>query len=180
MAATDVQRRLIYSVAASLDGYIARDDGSYDWIPEEPDIDWGAFLGRFDTMLMGRHTYEVLASQDIEGPMAAMEHLVFSRTLDPSDHPEVRIAREDPAQVLAGLRDRPGKDIWLMGGGQLFRSCLDRHLVDRIEVAVTPVLLGSGLPLLPPGEGDTRLALADLTRYPRGIVLLGYDVLTDG
>lgn len=170
-------REILYSVAASLDGYIARSDGSYDWIPDEPGIDWGAFLGRFDTVLMGRRTYEVVsASEADEGPTAQKRTVVFSRSLDPEQRPGIEIVRGNAAEFVDALRDEDGKDIWLMGGGVLFRSLLDAGLVDGVEVAVVPVLLGDGIPLLPSREGETGLELRAVERYPSGIVLLRYDV----
>lgn len=173
-------RQLIYSVAASLDGYIARPDGGYDWIPDEPDIDWGAFLGRFDTVLMGRRTYEVVTAGDAgEDPTSRMRTVVASRTLDPEDHPDVEVVSEDVRGFVEELLREEGEDVWLMGGGVLFRTLLDAGLVDAVEVALVPALLGDGIPLLPPGEGGSRLELRDLTPYPSGIVLASYEVPVD-
>lgn len=167
-------REVVYSVAASLDGYIARPDGSYDWIPEEPAFDWAAFLRRFDTVLMGRRTYEVVAARGGEGPASDMETIVFSSTLSPDRHPEVDVTSADPAEVVEELRGRPGRDVWLMGGGRLFRSLLERGGVDRVEVGVVPVLPGDGIPVLPSWEGEARLELIDATSYPGGMVMLRY------
>lgn len=173
-------RQLIYSVAASLDGYIARPDGAYDWIPDEPDIDWGAFLGRFDTVLMGRRTYEVVSSGGSgEDPTSRMRTVVASRTLDPEDHPDVDVVSGNVSAFVDQLLREEGKDVWLMGGGVLFRTLLDAGLVDAVEVALVPALLGGGIPLLPPGEGGSRLELRDLTSYPSGIVLASYGVPGD-
>lgn len=173
-------RQLIYSVAASLDGYIARPDGAYDWIPDEPDIDWGAFLGRFDTVLMGRRTYEVVTDGDAEeDPTSRLRTVVASRTLDPEDHPDVDVVSDEVTAFVEELLREEGKDVWLMGGGVLFRSLLGAGLVDAVEVALVPALLGDGIPLLPPGEGGSRLELRDLTRYPSGIVLASYEVPAD-
>lgn len=170
-------RDILYSVAASLDGYIARSDGSYDWIPDEPGIDWGAFLGRFDTVLMGRRTYEVVSAGEAEeGPTARKRTIVFSRRLDPGEHPGVEIVSENVATFVEELRGEDGEDVWLMGGGVLFRSLLDAGLVDGVEVAVVPVLLGDGIPLLPSRQDETRLELTHVERYPSGIVLLRYGV----
>ena len=168
-------RKVMYSVAMSLDGYIARPDGSYDWIPDEPTIDWGEFMGRFDTMLVGRKTWEV-ASGSAEYPMRIY---LFSSTLKQEDHPGVTVVNQDAAEFVARLRQGSGKDIWLMGGGELFRSLFQAGLVDAVETAVTPVLLGRGLPMLPNVEHSARLALRHTRTYPSGIILLTYDVLRD-
>jgi dihydrofolate reductase len=170
-------RRVVYSVAASLDGYIAGTGGEFDWIPEEPEIDWAAFMGRFDTALMGRGTYEVMVDPQTRAVLPEMRVYVFSRTLRAADHPQVTVIADSVAQVVTGLREQPGKDIWLVGGGVLFRSLLEADLVDVVEVAVVPILLGQGLALLPPVSRRTRLALVDSRVYPSGIVLLTYIVV---
>lgn len=170
-------RRVLYSVAMSLDGYIAGPDGGYDWIPEEPEIDWGRFLGRFDTVLMGRGTWEIVASEAGAGPTAGMRRIVFSRTLDPADHPEIEIVGDDAAEVVADLKAGDGKDIWLMGGGELFRSLLEGGVVDGVEAAAVPILLGDGIPFLPAGGDRVRLEPRGVETYPTtGLVLLSYDV----
>lgn len=173
------RRRVVYSVAMSLDGYIAREDGGYDWIPNEPGIDWGAFMSRFDTVLMGRKTYEVTQGQGGGGGGGhGPRTYVFSRTLKQADHPDVTIVAGDPAGVVAPLRRERGKDIWLMGGGALFRQMLDAGAVDVVEVGVVPVLLGGGIPLLPPGGSGVLLRLTTTEKPGKsGIVLLAYETV---
>ena len=170
------QRRLRYQVAVSLDGFIAGPNGEYDWIVSDPSIDFAALYKEFDTAVMGRKTYEVAMAQGVDGSMPGIDVLVFSRTLLANEYPGVRILNDDPGKVVAALKKKPGKDIWLFGGGQLFRSLLDAGLVDTVEVAVMPVLIGEGIPLLPPGAA-TKLKLADQKVLPRsGIVALMYSV----
>jgi dihydrofolate reductase len=171
-----MSRRLRYGVAASLDGFIARPNGEYDWIVMDPAIDFGAMYKQFDTAVMGRKTYEVVAAQGGHGAMPGIEVIVFSRTLKADAHPGVRIVHDDPRELVAALKAKPGRDIWLFGGGALFRSLLDTGLVDSVEVAVIPVLLGEGVPLLPPGA-DAKLVLSDTKVLPAsGIVMLSYFV----
>ena len=144
----------------------------------DPAIDFAAMYKEFDTAVMGRKTYEVITAMGGgHGAVTGMdETVVFSRTLRPATHPGVRITREDPRKVVTALKAKPGKDIWLFGGGILFRYLLKAGLVDSVEVAVIPVLLGDGIPLLPPG-GRTKLVLADLKRLPAsGIVALSYAI----
>jgi dihydrofolate reductase len=101
---------------------------------------------------------------------------VFSRTLRPATHQGVRIVNDDPVDVVPALKAQPGRDIWLFGGGDLFRSLLKAGLVDTVEVAIMPVLLGNGIPLLPPGV-TTKLQLTDHKTLPAsGIVALSYSV----
>ena len=169
-------RRLRYQVAVSLDGFIAGPHGEFDWIVMDPSIDFAALFKEFDTAVMGRKTYEVMTAQGGHGAMTGLDVIVFSRTLKPAVYPGVRILNDDPGKIVAGLKAKPGGDIWLFGGGALFRSLLDAGLVDTVEVAVMPVILGVGIPLLPPGA-STELVLADQKTLPRsGIVALSYSI----
>ena len=166
-------RRIVYSVAASLDGFIAGPNGEYDWIPMDPDIDFAALFAKFDTALMGRRSYRVAA--DTGWSLPGISTVVVSRTLEVAP-PGTSLVR-DVAQDVPALKAAPGKDIWLWGGGELFRSLLDLGLVDEVEVAVVPVLLSQGVPLLPPTARLTTLALKAHRLYPKsGIVMLRYDV----
>jgi dihydrofolate reductase len=169
-------KRLRYQVAMSLDGFIAKPNGEYDWIVMDPAIDFAAMFKEFDTAVMGRKTYEVMLAQGGNGAMPGIDVVVFSRTLTPTEHPGVRILNDDPRKVVPALKEKPGRDIWLFGGGSLFRSLLDAGLVDTVEVAVMPVLLGAGIPVLPPGA-DAKLVLADQKVLPKsGIVVLAYSL----
>lgn len=171
-----MSRRLRYGVAVSLDGFIAGPNGEYDWIVMDPSIDFAAMYKEYDTAVMGRKTYDVLTAGGGHGEMPGLDVVVFSRTLPPATLPGVRIVNEEPRKVVAALKKKPGRDIWLYGGGALFRSLLDAGLVDTVEVAVIPVLLGAGIPLLPPGAA-TKLILADQKTLPAsGIVALSYSV----
>lgn len=141
----------------------------------DPAVDFGALFNEFDTAVMGRRTYDVLIAQGGDGSMPGLDVVVFSQTLPAITRPGLRILNDDPREVVESLKARPGRDIWLYGGGILFRSLLDARLVDTVEVAVVPVLLGSGVPLLPPGT-TTKLVLADTKTLPSGIVVLAYSL----
>jgi dihydrofolate reductase len=169
-------RRVRYQVAASLDGYIAGPNGEADWIVADPEIDFGSIFARCDTALMGRSTFQAMAELGrIELP--GIRVLVFSRTLDARDYPGVAITSARAEEVVPKLREQVGKDIWLFGGGALFKSLLAAGLVDTVEVAVIPVLLGGGIPLLPPPAARASLRLERHRVYPNsGIVSLEYAV----
>jgi dihydrofolate reductase len=171
-------RRVRYSIAMSLDGFIAGPSGEADWISTDPDpeFDFNEYYGQFDTILMGRRTYEVVKAAGGGGSTPEMQVFVFSRTLRQKDHPGVTIV-DDPKKVIADLRSKPGKDIWLWGGGSLFRSFAELGLVDTVEVGVIPVLLGEGVPLLSPPAKRVTLKLTGHKLYAKtGSLSLEYAV----
>lgn len=170
-------RRLRYQVATSLDGYIAGRRGEFDWIVMDPDIDFAALYAQFDTVVMGRKTFVATLQMGGSGAIPGLDVVVFSRTLRPADYPAVSIVASDPVERVGALKEKAGKDIWLFGGGELFRTLLEAGVVDSVEPAVVPVLLGGGIPMLPPSATRTRLSLTNHHLYPKsGIVLLEYAV----
>ena len=177
MAKEEPMRRVRYSVAMSLDGYIAGPQGESDWIVMDPDLDFNALFTAFDTVLLGRITYEATRQPGSEGPaMPGMQTYVFSRTVHPEDCPGV-ILSDDPKATVMDLKSKEGKDIWLFGGGSLFRSLLELGLVDSVEVAIMPVLLGGGVSLLPPPAKLAKLKLTNHQVYEKtGTVILEYAV----
>ncbi len=170
-------RRVRYSVAMSLDGYVAGPNGEFDWILMDPDIDFGALTGSFDVMLMGRKTYEAARQQGGGPAMRAMQVYVFSSTLRQADCPGVTVS-DSARDTVAKLKAASGKDIWLFGGGSLFRSLLGMDLVDAVEVAIIPVLLGGGIRLLPDPAERAKLKLTKHRVYAKtGTVALEYAVV---
>ena len=171
-------RPVLYRVAASVDGYIAGPRGELDWIVHDPAVDLAKVYESVDTVLLGRRTYE-LTRQPGAPPWPADWHVyVFSRTLIPEEHPGVTVVGADPGSRVAALRAASGREIWLFGGGSLFRSLLEAKQVDLVEIGVIPVLLGGGIPLLEAGAPLTGLGLEHVERYPSGLLSLRYRVLT--
>jgi dihydrofolate reductase len=168
-------RRIRYAVAMSLDAYIAGPNGESDWIIMEPEIDFTELFSSFDTVLMGRRTFQAM-SRAGHGSMPGMQTVVVSRTLRQQEFPDITLVGENLEEVLTRLRSKPGKDIWLFGGGALFRSLLDCQLVDTVEVAVMPVLLGGGIPLLPPPAREVKLRLVGSRAFKTGIMALEYAI----
>jgi dihydrofolate reductase len=171
-----VMRRVHYRVATSVDGYIAGPRGEFDWIVPEPAIDLSAVYASVDTVLLGRRTYELTLRPGAPAWPDGWHIYVFSRTLVPAQHPGVTIVSSDAGATVAGLRAGTGREIWLFGGGGLFRSLLEARQVDILELGVSPVVLGGGVPLLGTGAPLTRLALLHSQSYPSGVVMLRYEV----
>jgi dihydrofolate reductase len=169
-------RLVRFGGAMSLDGYIAGPNGEYDWIVMDPEIDFGQLFARFDTLLMGRKSWEAAKSQG-GGGMPGMKSYVFSRTLRPEACKGATLS-SDPATTVRELKQQDGKAIWLFGGGSLFKSLLDLGLVDRVQVGLVPVVLGSGLPFVEHPAQRARLKLLEHRVYSKtGTVLLDYEVL---
>lgn len=170
-------RRVRYCVAMSLDGYIAGPNGEADWIVIDPDYEFAELYGEFDTYLIGRKTFENTGGQD-QGSMPGARTYVFSRTLKQADYKNLTIVGDDWKEVVQSLRKEDGKkDIWLFGGGSLFRSLAEAGLVDTVEVAVIPTILGGGVPLIAEPAPRIKLELVAQDVYKEtGTVDLVYSV----
>jgi dihydrofolate reductase len=161
----------------SLDGLIAGPNGEADWIVMDPEIDFGKLFARFDTLLLGRRSWEAAKAQGGGGGMPGMKSYVFSRTLRTESCKGATLS-SDPATTVRELKQQDGKAIWLFGGGSLFKSLLDLGLVDEVQVGLVPVVLGNGLPMVEHPARQARLALREHRVYWKtGTVLLDYEVL---
>ena len=169
-------RRIRYSVAISLDGYIAGPNEEFDWILMDPDIDFTEMTDQFDTYLLGRKTFEITRSHG-QAATPGVRTFVFSKTLPQSDYEDVTIVGENWRQVVQSLREEEGKDIWLFGGGSLFRSLAEAGFVDTVEVAIIPIVLGGGISLIAEPSGRIALTLKEHKVYEKtGTVGLVYTV----
>jgi dihydrofolate reductase len=174
-------RKVVYSLTNSLDNFIGRADGAADWILMDDEImnEFPKLYARFDTILIGRKTYDYTllhspeTGQEMSGFME-MKTYVFSRTMKESPNAGVKIVSDNAGEFVRNLKNVSGKDIWLFGGGILAAFLLRERLVDEIGVAIQPVLLGSGIPLFPDIGMQVDLQLLDCKTYNNGIVGLKY------
>lgn len=171
-------RRVRYQVACSLDGFIAGPEDDFGWITPEPSFDFDEHYAQFDTLLMGRRTYEIVRAAG--GGFHGKQVLVASRTLAPDHDAGIEVVGDGLEARIRELRSQSGGDIWLYGGGELFSQVLGWGLVDTVEPAIIPVLLGGGVPFLPSPAVRRRLTLVRHRAYPGGMVLLEYEVQNDG
>ena len=167
-------RRLRYQVACSLDGFIAGPNDEFDWITPEPSFDFNALYAQFDTIIMGRRTYEII--NDIGESFGGKQVIVASQSLRQENHPDVEIINEGLELRVRELISKPGRDIWLYGGGELFHQFLEWNLVDTFEPALIPILLGGGVPLLASHGLRRNLIYVGQSVYPSGMVLMEYKV----
>ncbi|MEM6326259.1 MAG: dihydrofolate reductase family protein [Bacteroidota bacterium] len=173
---------LPYHVAASLDGFIARADGSVDGFSWDDAVvsDFFADLGQFGTVLMGRKTYEVGLKEGKTSPYPSMRQMVFSRTMEESPDEAVEVVRGDLPEIVRAVKQEADAPVWLCGGGHVASVLLDAGLVDRVVVKLNPVVFGSGIPLFGPGLDPTSLELTDTKAYECGVLLLDYRVAGAG
>ena len=169
-------RRVRYGVGMSLDGFIADLKDGTAWMTGDPGYDSEPFFASIDTVLVGRRSYEVMLRQGVRS-YPGLQTYVFSRTLKGAEYPEVTILAESGVAAVAELRGANGKDIWLSGGGELFRSLLAADLVDTVEVGVSPILLGQGRPFLPSPCQTQKLKLTYERVFPSGLLVLYYDIV---
>jgi dihydrofolate reductase len=172
-------RTVTYGGANSLDNFIARPDGSFDWLldSEEANAELTAYWKTIDTILMGRKTYEVALKHDPSGgAYPGITNYVFSKTLKPGAIPGGEITSADIIEFVRELKAKPGKGIFLMGGGELARPVLEAGLVDELHLCIQPLLLGSGIPLFHPMNRQTDLELKSCKAFRNGCVMVVYRV----
>ena len=172
-------RKVIFSVANTLDNYIARKDGAVDWIlgGAEANSAMTEFWKTIDAVVIGRKTYEpVLKSGAAFPTYPGVKNYVLSRTLKESTDKNVEIIREDAAEFIRKLKMEEGKDIFVMGGGLLARLLFEANLIDQVGVNIHPVLLGSGIPLFHEMSHQIDLELIECKSFKNGCVLVTYRV----
>jgi dihydrofolate reductase len=174
----DQMRSVVFGGANSLDNFIARKDDAVDWIlwGDEAAEVMASYWKRFDTIVMGRKTYEVGLRMGQTGPYPGMKTFVFSRTLNPKSDDKVKIISEDAAVFVRRLKSEAGKDICVMGGGILAKPLFEADLIDEIGFNIHPVLLGSGIPLFHEMDHQINLELIECRPFKNGCVMVTYRV----
>lgn len=185
-------RTVTYGGAVSLDGFLAAADGALDWLHFSTDVQQivADYWETIDTILMGRKTYSVSAAaggakkrrgaKPAEATAPAIRTYVFSRTLPPIDEPGVELVASDAVQFVQDLKRQPGKDICLMGGGELAQALLSAGAVDKVGLNIHPVLLGTGVPVFRDPGHRVSLRLTECRPLDGGCVLARYDVARPG
>jgi dihydrofolate reductase len=166
-----VVRKVVLGLGISIDGYIARPNGAVDFLFMPKDYSMAPFFATIDTAVMGRKTLDAAGGSYND---SSMEVYVFSRTLPPGKQKGVTFTDQSPAALIRQIRKKPGKNIWLMGGGELAREFLQADLVDELYIGMVPVLLGEGIPLFPSGFPQRDFTLVENKTYSRGMIALKY------
>jgi dihydrofolate reductase len=170
-------RLVKYFVASSLDSFISRQDGSVDWLFMDQDYGMKDFLASVDVAVMGRKTYEKALELSPQGVnFSGMKAYVFSHLLPKGENNQVEVVSDDLETWLKSIRATPGKDIWLVGGGEMVREFLQKRLVNEIGIAIHPRLLGDGVPLYRQPYPETELQLLRSKAYPNGLLQMFYRV----
>jgi dihydrofolate reductase len=167
-------RKIILALGISIDGYIARQDGTFDFLFMPKDFSMAEFFASIDTGIMGRKTYEVAKAQGEGGFGPKLKTYVLSRTLPPGEREGKIFVNVSPEGLVEEIRQHKGKDIWLMGGGEIARDFLKADLVDELRLGVVPVLLGEGLPLFPSGFPQRNFELTENKSFSQGLISLKY------
>ena len=170
-------RKVVFGGANSLDNYFARKDDSVDWLKWSDELSklMADYWKRFDTVIMGRRTYEA-AARIGSGAYPGVANYVFSRTLKAEKKTRIQFVSEDAADFVARLKKKDGKDICVMGGGLLAKALFEADLIDEIGFNIHPVLLGSGIPIFHEMKRQIDLELLECKTFKNGCVLVTYKV----
>ena len=173
-------RKIIVYIATSADGYIARPDGDFSWLNNRKSVkgDYGIskFYKKVDAAIMGRKTFELGVKMGQVG-YPGLQNYVFTRKAQKNPAPNIEFVTEDVDAFVKRLRKTKGKNVWLVGGGEVIASFLDRGHVDEFIIHVMPLFIGEGIPLIQPKHRDVPLKLLKARRYSDGVVRLHYRVV---
>jgi dihydrofolate reductase len=180
---SNAERKVIVRLAASADGFIARPDGNLDWLTQRPKdkgfYGYADFIKTIDTKVIGRKTYD--ESSKLGAKFDAKNAItVFSRGKPPAHPPSgVEFVSEPVTAFIQRLRAKPGKNVWLMGGGDLIASFLDANAIDEFVIAIVPVFIGEGIPLIAPRHRQVELQLQSVEHFDDGVVQVHYTCRTN-
>lgn len=172
-------RKVKLYIAISLDGRIAKPDGNLDWLhsvpnPDNTDHGYAEFISGVDTTLMGNRTYKEVLGFGVEWPYRDKTNYVFTRQKDLRDNEQVKYVNDDIPGFVRKLKEQDGKDIWLIGGGEINTVLLNAGLIDEMLVFVMPVVIGKGIAIFEGDVAETQLKLKDVLQYASGAVRLTY------
>ena len=174
-----LMRKVILYIAISLDGKIARANGSVDWLekvpnPDQSDFGFFDFIKGIDTVLMGNKTYQQVLGFDVPYPYTDQTSYIFTRNTALDKDENATFISGNIGEFVRDLKKQDGKDIWLIGGGEIIYQLLEEGLVDEAIVHVMPIMLGNGIPLVSKELPDRFLTLLESKTYPGGAVELRY------
>jgi dihydrofolate reductase len=167
-------RKIILYIASSVDGYIARPDGSVEWLPTDQDYGYQAFLDSIDTVLLGRKTYQQVLTFG-PYPYSQQRSIIFSKQNLENLPANAEIVPDIRPDFIQNLRSQPGKDIWLVGGAEIVGQFLAIRMVDRLILSICPTLIGRGIPLFLPQPLERNLKLLSAQTFDSGLLQISYD-----
>ncbi len=171
-------KKIILYIATSLDGHIAEPDGGLDWltvypITKEMNYGYNELLASVDTVIMGGKTYRELLNMDVIWPYPEQMTYVVSRH-DWGEKENIKFVTENIIETISELRTKEGKDIWLVGGGELVSMLLAADMVDEMQICYIPVILGKGIPLFPEQSKESKWKIMGSKVYESGILKVDY------
>ena len=168
-------RKIKLYIASSIDGYIAYSDGGLDWLtdyPITPESNYGydAFFESIDTVIMGGRTFRDILNMDMVYPYKdKLSHIITRNKNSQTDIANVQFLSDNIIETIASLKEQQGKDIWLVGGGEIISMLLDSNLVDEIIITYIPKILGDGIPLFPKMKVESKWKLLNSKSYDNGV-----------
>jgi len=171
-------RKVKYYVATTLDGFIAREDGSWDFFVSEGEhiADYLDSLKSFDAVLMGRKTYEVGLKMGVTDPYPDLKSYVITQTMTESPHEKVKLVSGEIGDFVRELKNEVGQNIYFCGGAELAAQLFAEDLIDEVILKVHPVFIGSGIPLIAGVVKETQMNLISCKSFRTGVVILQYEV----
>ncbi|MCU0443085.1 MAG: dihydrofolate reductase family protein [Bacteroidia bacterium] len=173
--------KIVLYIATTIDGKIARSDGSLDWLeslpnPNQLDYGYSQLLSSIEATIMGKNTYNTILGFGVDWPYKDIpSYVVTSNAVFKPKTPDTFSVTTPLAAFVSGLKSKCQKDIWLIGGGQLVASFLNQNLLDKMILTVIPITIGDGIPLFPNGFNDTKWNLTQVESFETGVVNLTYE-----